>query len=57
MQHKKSSEVNILFFSKKKKYIYIYILKVTDPFAELSFNSMLLKVQGFHKNIYFSNIP
>ena len=25
MQHKKSSEVNILFFSKKKKYIYIYI--------------------------------
>ena len=55
MQHKKSSEVNILFFSKKD--IYIYILKVTDPFAELSFNSMLLKVQGFHKNIYFSNIP
>lgn len=57
MQHKKSTEVNILFFFQKKIYIYIYILKVTDPFAELPFNSMLLKVQGFHKNIFFSYIP
>lgn len=54
MQHKKIHRGEYFVFFKKR---YIYILKVTDPFAELSFNSMLLKVQGFHKNIYFSNIP